>query len=202
MDWDTKSTFEEIHDNPQEMLASVDKIQKLALLRESCTWHHLRFLSRSHPQPLRAKLSREIFLQLTPLSQVKQPYVAVSYTWDRDEVDLIPKTIPQYRILTPDKGIVTPAEALNYVVHPLQFASSKGINSFWIDQLCIQQDDPEDIERHLQCMQKVFAESVYTFSPLSFSYTTTAMLESFEFFLQCRFQSLFGTKAILKGAEK
>jgi len=185
------------------MLASIDKIQKLALLREGSNWHHLRFLSQIHHQPLRARLANEVFLQLTPLGQVKEPYIAVSYTWDRNDLDFIPASTPQYRIIMPDKRTVSPSKGLNYVAHrSLQFASSRGISCFWIDQLCIQQDDPEDVERHLQCMQKVFAESVYTFAPLSFCFATASALDSFEFFLQCRFQSLNGEKAILESAEK
>jgi hypothetical protein len=53
-----------------------------------------------------------------------------------------------------------------------------------MDQLCVNQTDSSDIERHLQCMQRVYAESSYTLAPLSCSLGDPYLNRSLQFFLQ------------------
>jgi hypothetical protein len=181
MQSDTTFKFEEIHGSPEAMLVSIENIQKLALLREGCTSHRLRFLSLLDPQPGCPIQSGEVFLKLTPLGAILESYIAVSYTWDR--LDSAPPSIPQYRIVNANNEVTNPPQGLNYVIHrSIRFASSKGIRLLWIDQLCVMQNDPEDIEMHLQCMHKVFEESDYTLVPLSCCISNT-LLRTFECFL-------------------
>jgi hypothetical protein len=187
MQLDTDLSFADIHGSPNTMLASIKEIQTVALFRETTNWLTLRFLSRVEPQPKGAKQSGKIYLNLSPLGPVPPKYVAVSYTWQRS--DTPSKSIPQYCIITPNKRIILPFPELNFVIHrALRFVSDRDIHYFWIDRLCVDQDDPNDVEMHIQCMHTVYANSTYTFAPLSCRIDTTSMLHNLKGFLQDRSQ--------------
>jgi hypothetical protein len=63
-------------------------------------------------------------------------------------------------------------------------ASQVGIRYVWIDQLCVDQNDPSDVEKHLQCMQRVYAKSSYTLAPFSCCLGDPYMIRSLRSFLQ------------------
>ena len=47
------------------------------------------------------------------------------------------------------------------------FARKHQVRHVWIDQECIDQEDPADIERHLNLMGRLYRESRYTVGVLS-----------------------------------
>ena len=89
-------------------------------------------------------------------------YVAVSYCWDRnvhewyDADSDLPILIKQRDGGTKRSGI--PPDVL---YRALCFAQSRDIGAIWIDQECINQDDPVDKEDAIQSMDMIYEESAH-----------------------------------------
>jgi hypothetical protein len=161
------------------MLTSMREIQELALYRKQPDEPlSLRFLSLATEQPQDDEQGAgTVYLQLSPLIPIPGPYLTVSYTWQRS--GLIPDDVPQYIVLKPAAIPVQVAPELNHVIYrTLRFAARQCIQYFWLDQLCVDQTDPLDIEKHLQCMDRVYAESQCTLAPLCMLIWNQSILES------------------------
>jgi hypothetical protein len=179
MQKDTHLTFKEIHGSSEAMLASIKEIQELALYRKQPDQPlSLRFLSLAAEHlPNHQQRPDTIYLQLSPLIPIPGPYLTVSYTWKRS--GSIADDIPQYVVLRPNAAPVQVASELNHVIYrTLRFAAHEGIHHFWLDQLCVDQTDPLDIEKHLQCMDRVYAESQCALAPLCILISNQPMLAS------------------------
>jgi hypothetical protein len=177
MQRDTDLSFQHIHGSPQEMLSSIEKIQKSALVRRGAKWPRIRQLCLSQPE-VDSQLTSCDFIDLH-LSYDFQRYVAVTYTWRRS--DPVPASIPCYRISSEEDGLIEISPALNFVIHrAFKYAISQGLFSIWIDQLCIRQNDPEDVESHLQVMHKIYAQSTSSVALLSLTVEDNKMLAALE----------------------
>ncbi|KAG9192489.1 hypothetical protein G6011_11223 [Alternaria panax] len=151
MQKDTHLTFREIHGGPEAMLASMREIQELALYRKQPDQLlSLRFLSLAVENlPDHQQRSDTVYLQLSPLIPIPGPYLTISYTWQHSRS--MTNDIPQYVVLRPGAASVQVDSELNHVMYrTFRFAAHQGIHHFWIDQLCVDQTDPLDVEKHLQ----------------------------------------------------
>ncbi|KAI0837772.1 heterokaryon incompatibility protein-domain-containing protein [Hypoxylon sp. FL0890] len=80
-------------------------------------------------------------------------FVAVSYCWSSEKND--DKTIP-YKVIEED-GRVRDSRASNATIdRVVAFARENGFRMIWIDQECIEQDNPEEKERAIQAMDYVY----------------------------------------------
>ncbi|KAJ4291683.1 hypothetical protein N0V90_009578 [Kalmusia sp. IMI 367209] len=176
MEYDTSKTFREIHSTPSALIAELQKIERLALSRSSKLHHsthpiHLRFLTPLNPQP-RNYPSNTVHLRLTPPHEHTEntEYIAVSYTWQQPEslTNAFANSIPSYKIWSTDPKPRAP-NCNPIVLHrAYQFAQAKLDRVLiWIDQECIQQDDIEDVENHLQAMHEIYRRSAFTVVLLS-----------------------------------
>jgi hypothetical protein len=50
----------------------------------------------------------------------------------------------------------------------MQSARHKGCPYLWIDQECIDQNNPDDVEKHLRIMYRVYSECTWTVALLSY----------------------------------
>lgn len=172
MEYDTTKTFREIHGTVDSLKASISEIERLALDRTKRNYKpiNLRFLTPLNPQPIGPE--NVIHIRLTPLSEhsTASKYVAVSYTWTQPEnlSNTFKDTIPDYLIWT-SEPIPRPPRCPPLVLHrALMFArETLNLPLIWIDQECIIQEDPTDVENHLQVMHEVYERSTSTAAVLS-----------------------------------
>lgn len=168
MQYDTAKTFYDIHGSVDALKASVYEIENLALNRAKRVGSDipLRFLTPLKLQP--KSPGNVVHLRLTPLHEhtSASQFVAVSYTWQQ------PKNLEaKFKNLMPTYSIHTtaptarPPRCPTQVLHrALLFAQEKikGVPLLWIDQECIDQDDPADVENHLQVMHEIYQRSTFT----------------------------------------
>jgi len=178
---DADLPFQEIHGSSETLLKHIEEIQQFAVSIHNLpdTENHLRFLRfpsfpESQESDNSAEEQPEIHLELMPPSANPSTtdYVAVSYVWDRPEPVLIvsAKPPPRYRIrvLEHAKSELRDPRCPYDVLHrACRFAHANNISLIWIDQECIDQNDPDDVEKHLQCVTKIYANSRHTIAMLS-----------------------------------
>jgi len=78
--------------------------------------------------------------------------------------------IPEYRIWD-TSGLITPPRRLRCPAamfhRAMRYAIAKGCPYIWIDQECIDQTDPMEVERHLRIMHRIYRRSRTTISVLA-----------------------------------
>lgn len=168
MQRDTAMTFREIHGDEETLITNVKLVVRMALTSQEQTERlSLRFLQA------RAKNGNVVDVDLIKddVYHLVVSYVAVSYTWDQSHGPSLPEDVPDYRIWdqtssTPDqpRDLRCPVSVFH---RALQFARAHNCARIWIDQECIDQDNLEDIERHLRIMDRVYRESRWTVALLS-----------------------------------
>ncbi|KAF2811247.1 uncharacterized protein BDZ99DRAFT_498090 [Mytilinidion resinicola] len=132
---------------------------------------------------------KQIHLRLTDLSEYvhSQPYIAVSYTWDHAKSHKLEDgydPLPEYYIWT-GASTYRPAKCHVEVLHrAMCFAAAKLPQPrLWIDQECIDQDNPDDLESHLQIMHKIYSESAFTVAVLSSTILAQRLVDALDIFL-------------------
>lgn len=180
MQRDTHLTFGEIYSSREALLIDVERIIDIALVEVTNEPIQLRFITPSCP-------IEEWYTDPTNFDYyIKQPeehtpgldYVSVSYCWKHSQsLDGLPP-VPDYRITEPT-GLVREVRCPPIIFHrAVQFAQHHRCPYIWIDQECIHQDDPRDIEQHLRIMDRVYSESKYTAAILSYSIDTEEKVEA------------------------
>lgn len=167
MQRDTELTFMDIHGTPNAMLASLEDIV--------CSEN---FTSTSVEQPLDLRFlevdtinsnDQNPILRLTEKGQYigNKDYVAVSYTWQRFDPITNTEAISRFRVSV--GGSVRKARSQDAVLHrAIEFARSTNTPRIWIDQDCIEQYDPDDLQQHLHVVHKIFQQSQHAIALLSF----------------------------------
>lgn len=179
---DRTLTFQEIHGNKEALLAAVKEIEHVALVESyEIGPLRLRFLE---PYPQGASSHDYV---LTPARDYRvvefasHKYLTVSYVW-RHSQPIGEANIPEYRIWDgadlqkPPAPLKCPSIVFHRVV---QFTKAKKLERIWIDHECIDQKDPDDVEKHLQEMHRIYRFSrltVAVFSKVSHSWK---ILQSF-----------------------
>ncbi|CAN9313505.1 unnamed protein product [Alternaria alternata] len=174
MERDSDCTLREIHGSIENLVASVEDIQAKALMEvvDNDAPLNLRFITPyqlSTDWPTDENCS-EYALTLPGELPPGQEYISVSYTWAHSQEMDPSTTIPNYRIkdqATPD----SPFRSINcptLIFHRAWcFARARNIPYVWIDQECIYQENPEDKQRHLQIMDRVYKKSKWTVAILA-----------------------------------
>ena len=120
-----------------------------------------------------------VHLRLTSPGEVdmEYKYIAVSYTWQQSEEleEMLTNAhkVPKYALWTA-KDVSRPLRCPPLVLHrALLFARARSDKPLiWIDQECIDQEDPYDVDAHLQIMHEIYRRSTFTVAVLS-----TTMME-------------------------
>jgi hypothetical protein len=134
----------------------------------------LRFLEIATPQE-GCSLDNDIICTLTERGEHHNElnYVAVSYCWDsftKLNSDASPST--QVRIQDRNQGVPRPPKCPSDVLlRAISFARAKDVSLIWIDQECVNQADPVDVQNHLQCNHIIFNQAKHTIGLLSFELT-------------------------------
>ena len=184
---DTIKPFSEIHPSPDSFRQQVMEIAKHKSRRNRARdWiSNMRFLvidepeqSTLIPESIKAAPSSKerpslfdvvnksdnhvMQLRLKKRQELSDPnaYVAVSYTWNREnsewfnDLHLSPVQILVHG--SPLRETTIPPDVL---YRSIVYALHKGISAIWIDQECIDQDDPQDKEDGIQAMDIVYEEA-------------------------------------------
>lgn len=168
MQKDTGLDFWEIHGSEDAFLAAVEEIERVALTERP--FHvpiRLRFIT---PCP-DSKTDHDYVITDASTHRTGSVYVAVSYTWLHEQ-SLDGLTIPDYRIkdLSDNANVPRPPRCPPIVFHrAMQYARTRGYTNVWIEQECIHQDDPTDVERYLQVMHRIYSNSKVTIAVLATS---------------------------------
>ena len=105
-------------------------------------------------------------------------YIAVSYCWNREDIEWFTEEIKV--LIKQDDVSIRPSTVPSDVLHrTLTYAEHQGVNAIWIDQECINQDDPIDKEQAIQAMDIVYQDSRYPIAVLESFLETQAELDVF-----------------------
>jgi hypothetical protein len=162
----------QIYGDKRTWLKSIDEIARLALVKSTDDEPlQLRFLTPVQPDG-QSTPKDYVYLQLTSAEEHTQGlvYTTVSYCWNHAQIEREEMQVPEYRIWDASDPCRAPRQIRcpKLVLHrALRFARGQDCRHLWIDQECIDQDDPTDIERHLQAMHRIYRESRWTAAILS-----------------------------------
>ncbi|KAB2100148.1 hypothetical protein AG0111_0g11451 [Alternaria gaisen] len=166
MQKDTDLNIRETHGIEDAFLAAFEEIDCVALIERP--FHipiRLRFIT---PSP-DSKTGHDYVITDASTHRTGSIYVAVSYTWLHEQ-SLNGQEIPDYRVKDLSKAgtVPRPPRCPPIVFHrAIQYAHAQGYTYVWIDQECIHQDDPIDVERHLQVMHRIYSNSKVTIAVLA-----------------------------------
>ncbi|KAF2183358.1 hypothetical protein K469DRAFT_534173, partial [Zopfia rhizophila CBS 207.26] len=99
-------------------------------------------------------------------------YVAVSYCWESYAAVHASRALNHEFLISTPEGERRPRCPDTVLYRAIMFAQGRNIPFIWIDQECINQDDPSDKERYLQVMHEIFSRSRFTIGILSFPVIT------------------------------
>lgn len=105
-------------------------------------------------------------------------YLAVSYCWDSFEVSDGTRACTPYRIRT-DRGIRPSRAPSSVLERSVSYAITRGVPFVWIDQECIDQDDSNDLEQGIQCMDQVYRTATHSIGLLSTKLHAESTLRTF-----------------------
>lgn len=183
---DRALTFGQIHGNKEALLSAVERIERIALVESyELGPLRLRFLE-PYPQG-----GTEFDYVLTPARELwtnellyDYHYITVSYVWTHSQ-PINGIELPEYRIwdgadlkkyprLLRCPPIVfhrvvqfTKTEKLHVLRRGVLDVQTYKVERIWIDQECIDQTNPHDVEKHLQDMHRIYHFSVSTVAILS-----------------------------------
>jgi hypothetical protein len=118
-------------------------------------------------------------LRLTSLGEVPAcpHYLAVSYRWPQDK----PSEEECYEIVLPSnqrRKSNVPAWLLDRVI---AYAASQGFKLIWIDQECVDQEDPVQVDQSVKAYHAVYRQSQQVIAVLTAGITEQAHLDAFKF---------------------
>ena len=105
-------------------------------------------------------------------------YVAVSYCWNREYVDWFPDQDPLL-ISGKDQLLRRISSPNDVLIRSMAYAAHENVHSIWIDQECIDQDDPSDKEHGIQAMDIVYQEASHPIAILETYFDSQAEVDSF-----------------------
>ncbi|KAH8742582.1 hypothetical protein F5883DRAFT_595877 [Diaporthe sp. PMI_573] len=190
MQRDIDLTIEDIHRDLKADPSTLGQFSNHVVSQETHT--NLRFLKIPHLKQYN-DLYPEVVCQLTERGDHpgEKRYVAVSYCWESftslgSNVDERSPTVLVRQRGKPPRAPQCPAKVL---MRAIAFAVSEGASLIWIDQECVNQEDPADVQNHLQCNHIIFQQAKFSLGLLSFqlSRSQVGSLQSLELY-----HSMFG----------
>ena len=150
-DWISNMRFLVI-DHPEQSILHPETVEAAPSSRQWPSLFDLVNESEDHVMQLRLKKRQEM--------SDPNAYVAVSYTWNRENSEWLDDLhLPQVQVLVdenPPRGTTIPSDVL---YRSIVYAMHRGISAIWIDQECINQDDARDKEDGIQAMDIVYEEA-------------------------------------------
>jgi len=181
MQRDDHLPLNEIYSTPEALHEEVERILDLALYKvPEKTPIRLRFITPVCVERWLADDSYNDYRLTTPEEHADgMEYITVSYCWKHTQSMEGRPPLPHYHISDWSKaGEPIPIGCPTLVFHrAMLFARSRKCAFVWIDQECIDQTDPTDIQAHLKIMHRVYKESKWTVAPLSHPITDRRSLE-------------------------
>jgi hypothetical protein len=118
-------------------------------------------------------------LRLTSLGEMPgcPRYLAVSYRWPQDKAS----EEEHYEIVLPSnqrRKSNVPAWLLDRII---AYAASQGFKLIWIDQECVDQEDPEQVDQAVKAYHAVYRQSQQVVAVLTTRITEQAHLDAFNF---------------------
>jgi len=169
---DRTLSLQHIQGSNDALLAAAKEIERTALVESDNVGPlRLRFLEpypqdgTSHPHDYILTPARDF--QTVDLDA--HEYITVSYVWAHSQSNDGTR-IPHYRIWDgadlqkPPRPLRCPPIVFHRIV---KCAKIDQLTRIWIDQECIDQNDPDYVERHLQDMHRIFRFSRMTFAVFS-----------------------------------
>ncbi|KAF4628132.1 hypothetical protein G7Y89_g10022 [Cudoniella acicularis] len=122
---------------------------------------------------------RRMPLRLTSLGEIPgcPHYLAVSYRWPQDKAS----EEERYEIVLPSnqrRKSNAPAWLLDRII---AYAASQGFKFIWIDQECVDQEDPEQVDQAVKAYHAVYRQSQQIVAVLTAGITEQAHLDAFKF---------------------
>lgn len=105
-------------------------------------------------------------------------YVAVSYCWNREYVDWFPDQDSPL-IIGEDRKLRRSTSPTDVLIRAIAYAAHENVGSIWIDQECINQDNPFDKEYGIQAMDIVYQEASHPIAVLETYFDTQAEVDTF-----------------------
>lgn len=191
MQHDTHRPIANIHSSPEALHDTIEEIIDLAIAENDEEKPlKLRFIT---PLFVEAWMTDENYCDFKITSpdehEPEMDFVSVSYCWNHTQSLAGLPMLPEYCIqdLANSKSLRRPVICPTLVFHrAVQFARQHGCPYIWIDQECINQTDPADIEKHLQIMHRVYKESRWTVALLSWTFPTISTIEEIRRFIHDR----------------
>ncbi|KAI4181828.1 MAG: hypothetical protein L6R41_006379, partial [Letrouitia leprolyta] len=106
-------------------------------------------------------------------------YVAVSYCWNRSSDQPSNDRFKPVEISCEDLSTRKSATPPDVLHRSMAYAVAHHVKAIWIDQECIDQDDPIDKEESIQEMDIIYQESDHPIAVLEFCFDTQAQLDAF-----------------------
>lgn len=172
MELDTDRKLGEVLSSPNVFIDTMLEIQQCVIPRAKFShWaSHLRFIQT--PRIDLAELGR-FFTGPTVLGLTEKndnpgetKYLAVSYCWDSFECVNGREDHPRYSIRT-NRGLRPSRTPTRVLDRSIFYAIIHDIRFIWIDQECIEQDNPLDLEHGVQCMDQVYRSADYSIGLLN-----------------------------------
>jgi hypothetical protein len=88
-------------------------------------------------------------------------YVAISYCWQQPRASLGDETPAMNHVIMDGDNQRMSRVSPNIIRRAIDFAMQKDLRLIWIDQECIDQDDPQDKALHIQAMHLIFRRAQY-----------------------------------------
>jgi hypothetical protein len=137
-------------------------------------YSNLRFLKIPHLEN-HANLYPRVTCELTERGAHpgELNYVAVSYFWESfrclNSSANDNSSRPSPMVLVKRQGTVRePRCPAKVLIRAIMFAISSNVSLIWIDQECVDQNDPTDVENHLQCQHVIFDQAKFKVGLLTF----------------------------------
>lgn len=160
MERDTNRTFRDIHSSENALQASMDEIETYLLEPQADSAHFsIRFITL-HENGYDEEKDL-VHLRLTPVETIMADteHCTVSYTRMQPK-NAAQFSIPNYVVWTSNvdsRSLNCPSLVLQRALEAARQISRNP--RIWIDQECINQDDVDDVESHLQIMHKIYEQS-------------------------------------------
>ncbi|KAE8150632.1 heterokaryon incompatibility protein-domain-containing protein [Aspergillus avenaceus] len=185
MELDIDRKLGEVFGSLDGLIEKMLEIQESVIPRDNFShWaHHLRFIEvpSIDKAGLDESLNQTRTLNLTNKNDFpgETNYLAVSYCWNSFEKSDGTQAYLPYRIQT-DRGIRQSRAPRSVLERSISYAIAQSIRFVWIDQECIDQDDPLDLEQGIQCMDQVYRSAKSSIGLLNTEFHTKSSLQIFK----------------------